>query len=63
MSYDPASHKVKGADKAEALARIDLIIKDCVNWEDWDTRDEHNWWALETLANRVKEFSKGVSDE
>tara|TARA_Y100000814_G_C12113625_1_gene328070 strand:+ start:296 stop:487 length:192 start_codon:yes stop_codon:yes gene_type:complete len=63
MSYNPASHKVKRADKEEALARIDLIIRDCVNWEDWDTRDEHNWWALETLANRVKEFIKGVSDE
>mgnify|MGYP001463292298 FL=1 len=55
--------KVKRADKAEALASIDLIIRDCVNWEDWDTRDEHNWWALETLANRVKEFIKGVSDD
>ena len=55
--------KVKRSDKAEALESVDLIIKDCVNWEDWDTSDEHNWWALETLANRVKEFIKGVSDE
>ena len=55
--------KVKRSDKAEALASIDLIIQDCVNWEDWDTSDESNWWALEATANQVKEFIKGVSDE
>ena len=46
--------------RKDAKDAIMHLERDIDNWDNWDTSDQHNWSAMDTMLMRVQKYIDAV---